>query len=212
MSCHEADEVDLPGFLAEPDAPGFQEFRDHYPRCSDCAAEVRAFARLEYALLDGVPAALPSHPGAERLATWVEAPGALRASDRLQIERHVEACPGCRDEVAAIRSLRPAPAPPPLGRPRPGRARGALEAARGAAEGLLHRAGAARTALWALAGALAMAGLYLGSGESEAGLAGSGAVVAAARPAPGPADSAAPDPADPPAAAPLEPESPARIP
>ena len=47
MSCRSSFEIELPEFLAEPGAAAFDEFRAHYPRCPECAAEVRAWTSLD---------------------------------------------------------------------------------------------------------------------------------------------------------------------
>ena len=43
MSCRRAFDVDVAEFLARSSAPEFSDFREHYPRCPDCAPEMRTF-------------------------------------------------------------------------------------------------------------------------------------------------------------------------
>jgi hypothetical protein len=123
MSCGKALEIDLPGFLAEPDAPGFASFRGHYPRCPSCSAEVRAWTELHLALLGS--AAAGAHPDAELLVRHADQPDRLSAAEQGALAAHLARCPACRDEVAALRGFSPA-ALTPAGRSgrrhaRPGR-------------------------------------------------------------------------------------------
>ncbi len=98
MSCRRAEEIDLLEFVADgaSDGGGFAAFREHYPTCPECSAEVHAFTELHLAL-----AADGGHPAAATLARF-EA-GRLREAERRAVESHLAACPSCRDEVAAVR-------------------------------------------------------------------------------------------------------------
>jgi hypothetical protein len=113
MTCRRAFELDLPGFLADPRAPGFADFRDHYPRCAACAAEVRAWTELA-ARLAGAASA---HPEPERLLRFADARGSLSAAERAALEAHLARCAACRDELAALADFEPAAlaAPPARG-------------------------------------------------------------------------------------------------
>ena len=98
MSCLKAFEIDLPGFLARPREDEFASFRDHYPRCSECSAEVRAWTELDERLrrpvglaggfdTESAAPAVAQHPPAAILAGYEADPGALGASERRGLER-----------------------------------------------------------------------------------------------------------------------------
>jgi hypothetical protein len=101
--CRRAFELELAEFLADPRAPGFAGFREHYPRCPDCAAEVRAWTEL-VGLLGGENA----HPAPERLLRFAETPAALAPETRSAVERHLRRCAACRDELAGLARFDPA--------------------------------------------------------------------------------------------------------
>jgi hypothetical protein len=117
MSCRRASEIDLPGFLDDPQKPELAEFRAHYPRCAECAAELRAWSALREALREARGEAPPLHPEPEQLARYDEAPAALGAGERRALEAHLAGCAACRDELRALRAFDPgalaaaAPAP-----------------------------------------------------------------------------------------------------
>ena len=110
MSCRRAFEIDLAGFLAEPRADAFAGFREHYPRCAACAAEVRAWTELHLRLASGAPA---GHPEPAKLLRYEDGGAALAAAERAALEAHLAGCASCRDELAALRAFDPAA----LGRP-----------------------------------------------------------------------------------------------
>ena len=113
MSCLNAFEIDLPGFLAGPREDEFATFRDHYPRCPECSAEVRAWTELDDQLRRragsdssaGVPAS--QHPPASLLVGYGDDPSALGASERRELERHLTACLSCRDELRTLGRFSP---------------------------------------------------------------------------------------------------------
>lgn len=103
VSCRQAFQIDLPGFLAEPRARVHAAFREHYPDCRECAAEVRVWTELHLALNAGV---LPfEHPPEEMLLRWEEEPGRLAPSERRALDAHLERCASCSDELASMRSM-----------------------------------------------------------------------------------------------------------
>jgi hypothetical protein len=106
MSCRRAFEIDLAGFLAEPRAEGFAGFRDHYPRCRECSAEVRAWTELDQQLRAHAGSGA-THPSASLLARYDGSPGALGPAERAGVERHLAQCPGCRDELRALKAFAP---------------------------------------------------------------------------------------------------------
>ena len=100
MSCRRAHETDLVEYLAEPRAERFRAFREHYPLCPECAAEVRAWSELERTL---APPAV--HPEPALLLRYEDEPAALAAAERRDLETHLAGCAPCRDELAALRGF-----------------------------------------------------------------------------------------------------------
>lgn len=98
MSCRKAFEIDLAAFLMEPRAPQWDDFRTHYPRCPECAPEVRAWTELG-AHLDA------SHPDPAMLVQLQDTPAALDPGERARLATHVAACPTCADELRALRGM-----------------------------------------------------------------------------------------------------------
>ena len=81
MACERSQDLDLSAFLAAPRDEEFEDFRHHYPRCAECAAEVRAWTELHEALA-------PAHPDPERLAGYQ----ALPPAERALLDRHLAGC------------------------------------------------------------------------------------------------------------------------
>ena len=106
MSCRRAFEIDLAGFLAEPRAEGFAGFRDHYPRCRECSAEVHAWTELDRQLRTRAGSGA-AHPSASLLARYDESPRALDPAERVGVVRHLAQCPACRDELRALAAFAP---------------------------------------------------------------------------------------------------------
>jgi hypothetical protein len=106
MSCRRAFEIDIAGFLAEPRAEGSAGFRDHYPRCRECSAEVRAWTELDQQLRVQAGSGA-THPSASLLARYDESPGAVGPAERAGVERHLAQCPACRDELRALKAFAP---------------------------------------------------------------------------------------------------------
>jgi hypothetical protein len=123
MSCRHASEIDLLGFLDDPRRQEFAEFREHYPRCRDCAAELRVWTELHAALR--ATRAASAHPEPEQLARYEGAPGGLAPAERRALEAHLATCPACRDELRALRGWTP------VARIDPASARAAAPAPRG---------------------------------------------------------------------------------
>lgn len=97
MSCQRAFEIDLAAFLAEPRGSDFADFRDHYPRCAACSAEVRAWTEVEALLRAGVSDA---HPEPRMLLRFADE--ALGDAEHASIAAHVDDCAPCRDELRAL--------------------------------------------------------------------------------------------------------------
>jgi hypothetical protein len=115
MTCQETLALDLAEFLARPTAEEFAAFRSHYPRCADCAAEVRAWTELQ-ASLSGA-----THPSPDALLQYEG--GGLADAERRGIAQHLAGCAPCRDELRALavfdRDAAPAAARVPVSKPRP---------------------------------------------------------------------------------------------
>jgi Putative zinc-finger len=94
MMCRRAYEVDLAAFLRDPRAPVLAEFVEHYPRCPECAAEVRAWTEV-HLTLDA------QHPASAELLAYED--GTLDGGARAQVERHLATCAGCTEELRALR-------------------------------------------------------------------------------------------------------------
>jgi len=101
MSCTRAEEIDLSEFLLEREEPRWEEFRNHYPGCEDCAREVASLSRFE-GILRSASVAEP-HPSEEALLGLTTL--SLASSERAEVEEHVEGCSACRSEVALLRSF-----------------------------------------------------------------------------------------------------------
>jgi hypothetical protein len=93
MTCRRAFDVDLAAFLRDPRAPELADFVEHYPRCADCAAEVRAWTEVHLALAGRHPAP------AELLA---HRDGTLAAEMRPGVAQHVASCASCAEELRAL--------------------------------------------------------------------------------------------------------------
>ena len=101
MNCGRASEVDLTEWLRGQGGAVGEEFRDHYPRCPECASEVHAWTAVHGLL---VASATP-HPLPKKLLWFGERPQSLAADERQAIETHVGECRLCRDELTTLRSL-----------------------------------------------------------------------------------------------------------
>ena len=101
MSCRRAEEIDLSEFLLEREEPRWEEFRNHYPGCEDCAREVASLSRFE-GILRSASVAEP-HPSEEALLGLTTL--SLASNERAAVEEHVEGCSACRSEVALLRSF-----------------------------------------------------------------------------------------------------------
>jgi len=94
MNCRESLTLDLAEFLARASAPEFAAFRAHYPRCVDCAGEVRAWTEV-YAALSA-----STHPSPDTLLHYQDE--RMPEADRRGVARHLAACAPCRDELRAL--------------------------------------------------------------------------------------------------------------
>jgi hypothetical protein len=99
MTCRKSFELDLAAFLARPGDAEWDEFRAHYPRCVDCAAEIAAWTALGARLGARLG---PEHPAPETLLRFADDPAAMAADEREHTARHVARCPACRDELRAL--------------------------------------------------------------------------------------------------------------
>jgi hypothetical protein len=96
MACRRAFDLDLVACLLDRERPEWREFRDHYPRCPECAAEVRTWTEL-HTNPD------PEHVEPTALLAFEDAPGTLGTNERRRISTHLEACASCRDELTMLR-------------------------------------------------------------------------------------------------------------
>jgi hypothetical protein len=105
MSCRRAFDIDLADFLSEPGREEFADFREHYPLCPDCAAEVRAWTDLHVLLQSRMAGPNGGHPDPEMLLRYEQSDARLAASAVEEIESHLARCPSCRDELSALRQF-----------------------------------------------------------------------------------------------------------
>ena len=105
MKCRRAFDADLAAVL-RGDA-GDADFVAHYPACPDCAAEVQVWRELDGMLRAGAPADA-AHPDPEVLLAFADAPSALAAAVRSNVEQHLGACRVCADELRTLARFDPA--------------------------------------------------------------------------------------------------------
>jgi hypothetical protein len=108
MSCRKAFEADIAAFLLDPGGPEWAELRGHYPRCPDCATEIRAWTELHTLLESGAPGpaaveAGSAHPDEELLLQFEEHPERLASTQRQAVADHLATCRSCADELGALR-------------------------------------------------------------------------------------------------------------
>jgi len=96
MACRKAFDLDLVACLLDRDRPEWQAFRDHYPRCTECAAEVHTWTELHTQLE-------PEHPDAGMLLAYEDQPSQLASAERRRIADHLTSCAPCRDEIGTLR-------------------------------------------------------------------------------------------------------------
>jgi hypothetical protein len=99
MSCRRSHEIDLPGFLEEAGAETSRAFREHYPRCVDCSAEVRAWTDLQLKLRGSDL----SHPEPDVLLRFSDSRETLGSEQQGRVERHIASCAACRDELETLK-------------------------------------------------------------------------------------------------------------
>ena len=99
-NCHKADEVDLAAVLTEPQNPEWEAFRQHYPQCEACSAEVYQWTNLENILRTMGKEIPATHPSEERLEQFQQNPGSLAPQEQHAIQQHLQACPACKEELS----------------------------------------------------------------------------------------------------------------
>jgi hypothetical protein len=102
--CRKAFERDLAAFVIDPRDPTWAEFREHYPTCPDCAAEVRAWTELQIELQAGKGEHDP-HPSKDLLLSYEERRETLHPAERRMIEGHLACCHVCSDELRMLRGF-----------------------------------------------------------------------------------------------------------
>jgi hypothetical protein len=105
MSCRRAFVIDLADFLSEPGREEFAEFREHYPVCPECAAEVRAWTDLHVLLQSRAAGPNGGHPEPEALLRYEQGDARLGTAQVAELEGHLARCPSCRDELSALRGF-----------------------------------------------------------------------------------------------------------
>ena len=100
MACRKAFDVDLVACLLDAGRPEWSEFREHYPRCPECAAEVRTWTELQASLA-------PAHPGPEDLIRFESRANDMPPEARKAIAAHIATCRSCRDELRALHAFDP---------------------------------------------------------------------------------------------------------
>jgi hypothetical protein len=101
MDCIAPEEIKEGDLIAFIESRASERVRDHIARCAFCAAEAAALAQVDCVL----EAALyrESCPGMEALVQYQA--GLLRARERRQIKRHVQACTLCAEELQRLSVL-----------------------------------------------------------------------------------------------------------
>jgi hypothetical protein len=99
-NCHKADEVDLAAVLTEPQNPEWEAFRQHYPQCVACSAEVYQWTNLENILRTMGKEITATHPSEERLEQFQQNPGSLPLEEQHAIQQHLQVCPACKEELS----------------------------------------------------------------------------------------------------------------
>ncbi len=77
-------------------------FREHYPVCAECSAEVARWSQLEEIL--GRSGQF-EHPSEAALLAFETDPGALATEERSSVRLHLDDCAPCRDALVAVRSF-----------------------------------------------------------------------------------------------------------
>ena len=116
MPCTRSQEIDVAEFAVHPRAPAWADFRDHYPRCPECAREVARFATLKLALADE-GAGASAHPSEADLVALATPSTRLSPEDPRRLEAHLAGCAPCRTELAVVRGFELPPVPAAAGRP-----------------------------------------------------------------------------------------------
>jgi hypothetical protein len=101
MACRKAFDLDLVACLLDAGRPEWSEFREHYPRCPECAAEVRTWTELQASLA-------PPHPDPEDLVRFESRANDMPPEERRAVAAHIATCRSCRDELRALRAFDPA--------------------------------------------------------------------------------------------------------
>jgi len=100
MTCRKAFDLDLVACLLDAARPEWSEFREHYPRCPECAAEVRTWTELQSTLA-------PPHPGPEDLIRFEARANDMDPEARKAVAAHIATCRSCRDELRALHAFDP---------------------------------------------------------------------------------------------------------
>jgi hypothetical protein len=101
MTCFAPQEIKEGDLMAFVEERASQQVKEHVARCAFCAAEAAALAQVDRLL----QAALyrDACPAPETLLQFQT--GLLPAREKRSIERHVQTCPHCTDELARLAAL-----------------------------------------------------------------------------------------------------------
>src|SRR5215510_15278161 len=103
--CLKVTEIDLAAFLTEPQDPTWEEFRQHYPQCEVCSLEVSRWTKLERLLTIEGKKTEATHPAEAQLMQFQQSPESLSTNERHSIQRHLQSCPSCREELSLLASF-----------------------------------------------------------------------------------------------------------
>jgi hypothetical protein len=105
VDCNHASEVDLAAVLTEPHSPEGEEFRQHYPQCEQCSAEVAKWQKLEQVLRVAGKATPVTHPTEEALLQFQQNAERLSLEERRAIQEHLQTCRVCKAGLSQVTSF-----------------------------------------------------------------------------------------------------------
>jgi hypothetical protein len=104
VPCTKVHEIDVAAFVVDPRAPEWAEFRDHLPRCADCALELARFATLTLALA-GEATGASAHLSEAQIVALAVPSSQVARDERDRLEAHLAGCAPCRTELAVARGF-----------------------------------------------------------------------------------------------------------
>jgi hypothetical protein len=100
--CHKALDIDFTAFLIESQDPMWEEFRQHYPQCEVCSAEVARWTKLEKLLKIEGKKTSATHPAEAQLMQFQQSPESLTTEEQHSIQQHLRSCPACKEELSLL--------------------------------------------------------------------------------------------------------------